>query len=392
MRPLVCVTALGMCLGLLVSVPPLVVGQLSSLQEKIEKEKQTLEQLKQEIQETRKQRDRSQKKQTAVLQSIERLDRQYYKERREKAVITRDLRQIDRELKKIGTQLTALQSQINERKAMIETRLRRLYMDGQAGWFQPLLTANSYAQFQRRLLYVFSLATREHQLFEEHQRDLADIERLHEQQTDARQALLGKKRRIDKKLHVMKGIRNNKRGVLASLKRETLSHEHALSTLEQAEHRKESLLETLEQRSRLAAGTLQHTLFKKGALVWPAEGDLVGAFGRQRHPTFDTYINRKGIEIATPEGSAIHAVSDGEVVYADWLKGYGLVVILDHGNNYFTFYAHASELSVREGDVVAKGAVLGETGAFGLTDKPVLYFELRKGTKPVNPVGWFAKR
>ena len=67
-------------------------------------------------------------------------------------------------------------------------------------------------------------------------------------------------------------------------------------------------------------------------------------------------------------------------------------MILDHGRNYFTLYAHASQLSVREGDAVAKGAVLGETGSFGLTDKTILYFELRKGTRAVNPVGWFAKR
>ena len=356
---------------------------------KIEQEKHTLEQLKQDIRKTRKQRDRSQKKRDAVLQSIERLDRQYHKERRDASTITRELQQIEQELEKIVTQGSALQSQMDDRKTMIETRLRRLYMDGQAGWFQPLVTSDSYAQFERRVLYLSALVTRERQVFEQEQRDLTEIERLHEQQANARQALLEKKKRIDKKLNVMKGIKTKKREVLASLQRETRSHEHALSTLQRAEHRKESLLRELEQRSHPSGRSAP---FKKGTLVWPAEGDLVGTFGRQRHPTFDTYIDRKGIEIATREGSAIHAVSDGEVVYADWLKGYGLVVILDHGRNYFTLYAHASQLSVREGDAVAKGAVLGETGSFGLTDKTILYFELRKGTRAVNPVGWFAKR
>ena len=388
MRHVVFVAVLGTWVGLLVCAPAWVWGQ-SSLREKIEKEKHTLEQLKQDIRKTRKQRDRSQKKRDAVLQSIERLDRQYHKERRDAATITRELQQIEQELEKIVTQGSALQSQMDDRKTMIETRLRRLYMDGQAGWFQPLVTSDSYAQFERRVLYLSALVTRERQVFEQEQRDLTEIERLHEQQANARQALLEKKKRIDKKLNVMKGIKTKKREVLASLQRETRSHEHALSTLQRAEHRKESLLRELEQRSHPSGRSAP---FKKGTLVWPAEGDLVGTFGRQRHPTFDTYIDRKGIEIATREGSAVHAVSDGEVVYADWLKGYGLVVILDHGRNYFTLYAHASQLSVREGDAVAKGAVLGETGSFGLTDKTILYFELRKGTRAVNPVGWFAKR
>lgn len=374
--------------GLLAGAPTWVWGQ-SSLQEKIEKEKDTLERLKRDIRTTRKQRDRSQKKQDAVLQSVERLDRQYHKERRDAATITRELRQIEQELEKIVTQRTALQSRMDDRKTMIATRLRRLYMDGRVGWFYPLLTADSYAQFERRLLYLSALVTRERQLFKQEHRDLAEFEQLREQRATARQALVGKKERIDEKLHVMKGIRTKKRKVLASLQRETRSHEHALSTLQRAEHRKESLLRELEERSHLPG---RPAPFKKGTLVWPADGDLVGTFGRQRHPTFDTYIDRKGIEIATREGSAIRAASGGTVVYADWLKGYGLVVILDHGNNYFTLYAHASHLSVEEGDAVDKGGVLGGTGAFGLTDQPILYFELRKGTRPMDPVGWFVKR
>lgn len=388
MRCVVFTAVLVTWVGFLAGAPAWVWGQ-SSLQEKIEKEKDTLERLKRDIRTTRKQRDRSQKKQDAVLQSVERLDRQYHKERRDAATITRELRQIERELEKIVTQRTALQSRMDDRKTMIATRLRRLYMDGRVGWFHPLLTADSYAQFERRLLYLSALVTRERQLFKQEHRDLAEFEHLREQRATARQALVGKKERIDEKLHVMKGIRTKKRKVLASLQRETRSHEHALSTLQRAEHRKESLLRELEERSHLPG---RPAPFKKGTLVWPAEGDLVGTFGRQRHPTFDTYIDRKGIEIATREGSAIRAASGGTVVYADWLKGYGLVVILDHGNNYFTLYAHASHLSVEEGDAVDKGGVLGGTGAFGLTDQPILYFELRKGTRPMDPVGWFVKR
>lgn len=388
MRGVVFTAVLVTWVGFLAGAPAWVWGQ-SSLQEKIEKEKDTLERLKRDIRTTRKQRDRSQKKQDAVLQSVERLDRQYHKERRDAATITRELRQIEQELEKIVTQRTALQSRMDDRKTMIATRLRRLYMDGRVGWFYPLLTADSYAQFERRLLYLSVLVTRERQLFKQEHRDLAEFEQLREQRATARQALVGKKERIDEKLHVMKGIRTKKRKVLASLQREMRSHEHALSTLQRAEHRKESLLRELEERSHLPG---RPAPFKKGTLVWPADGDLVGTFGRQRHPTFDTYIDRKGIEIATREGSAIRAASGGTVVYADWLKGYGLVVILDHGNNYFTLYAHASHLSVEEGDAVDKGGVLGGTGAFGLTDQPILYFELRKGTRPMDPVGWFVKR
>ena len=125
-------------------------------------------------------------------------------------------------------------------------------------------------------------------------------------------------------------------------------------------------------------------ILKKGALLWPADGRVVVFFGRQKHPTFNTYINKKGIEIETHEGSEIKAVFGGNVVFADWLKGYGLVVILDHYNGFFSFYAHASKLVVQRDDDVTSGDVIGRTGASGLTDRTILYFELRKGTRPLD--------
>ena len=390
-RLLVLTSCLVMAVGFIAVQP----SWGASLQEKIEKEKQTLQQLKQEIRKTRKQRDQARKKQSKVLQSIERLDRQLHKERREAVSMNRDIKQIDRELDKIDAQLTRLRSDMNDKQTVIGTRLKRLYMEGRAGWVSPLMAAASYAQFQRRLMYLSSLATWERDLFEEYRQQVAQSEQLHAKQAKIRESLVARKGRVDKKLSVIRDVKSQKRVVLASLKKTTKSHDQMLSTLNQAENRKETLLKELKQRSHISAGrTKKRTTdsFRRGALLWPADGDLVGVFGRQKHPTFDTYVRKKGIEIASREGSAIWAVSGGDVVYADWLRGYGLVVILDHGNNYFTFYAHASKLLVKEGETVAKGAVLGETGSSGLTNRNILYFELRKGTKPVNPLGWLAKR
>ena len=381
------------CVALFLIAPPWSSG--ASLQEKIEKEKQTLQRLKQEIRKTRKQRDQSRKEQAEVLQSIERLDRQLHKERREATSINREIKQIDRELDKIDVQLTGLRSDMRDKHVVIGTRLKRLYMEGRAGWVSPLVAATSYAQFQRRLLYLSSLATWERNLFEEYQRQVAQSERLHAKQAKIRESLVVRKSRVDKKLGVMRDVKSKKRAVLASIKKTTRSREQMLLMLNQRENRKETLLKAMEQRSQIAAGQIKKRttdVFRRGALLWPADGDLVGFFGRQKHPTFDTYVRKKGIEIASKEGSAIRAVSGGHVVYADWLRGYGLVVIMDHGNNYFTFYAHASKLLVKEGETVAKGAVLGETGSSGLTNRSILYFELRKGTKPVNPLRWLAKR
>jgi septal ring factor EnvC (AmiA/AmiB activator) len=126
--------------------------------------------------------------------------------------------------------------------------------------------------------------------------------------------------------------------------------------------------------------------------LWPADGQVVSRFGRQKHPTFNTYIQRKGIEIRAAEGSIIRAVLPGTVVYADWLKGYGLVIIADHANGIFSLYAHASKLLTEVGARIEAGQTIGETGDTGMTGENTLYFELREGAEPVDPLLWLSKR
>ena len=147
---------------------------------------------------------------------------------------------------------------------------------------------------------------------------------------------------------------------LAKLTQEKESYERALQELERSASRIDSLLRELEQRRRAAAAgrRLPCRRGQGGGLPWPAEGSVLTYFGRQKHPTFNTYVQRKGIEIRTVEGSAIHAVMAGTVVYADWLKGYGLVIILDHANGFFSLYAHASKILTSVGAVVASGQAI----------------------------------
>ena len=265
-------------------------------------------------------------------------------------------------------------------------------MEGRAGRLKPLLAANSYVDFQHRLAYLSTIANREHALLAGYRTDLLEVEHLKTRRAEARGALLRNKQKTERTMIVLKGIRAKKYLRLASLKRKVGDYK----AVEKArENRLEALLKEQEQRRKLAEARAPQRKGQRpevGSLLWPAEGEVVTLFGRQKHPTFETYVNKKGIEIRTGEGSKIRAVSSGNVVYADWLKGYGLVVILDHNNGFFSLYAHASQLLVKDSDRVQVGQVLGETGESGLTDKNILYFELRKGTEPVNPLDWLVKR
>ena len=116
----------------------------------------------------------------------------------------------------------------------MKTRLRRLYMEGHRGWFRPLLSADSYSQFQRRLTYLSTMASWEHELLSRYEADLAKFAELKKRQARVRHTLVRNKQRTGKNLKVMKGIKGKKQVMLTSLKRQTRSHEQALSTLQRA--------------------------------------------------------------------------------------------------------------------------------------------------------------
>jgi murein DD-endopeptidase MepM/ murein hydrolase activator NlpD len=118
----------------------------------------------------------------------------------------------------------------------------------------------------------------------------------------------------------------------------------------------------------------------------------VASFGEQVHPRFGTRTFRNGIDIEAGEGSEILAVYAGQVVYTGWFKGYGNLIILDHGNEYYTLYAHAAEIRVKEGDQVRQGQMIGTVGDTGSLAGSRLYFEVRSQGRPQDPAGWLEQR
>ena len=129
---------------------------------------------------------------------------------------------------------------------------------------------------------------------------------------------------------------------------------------------------------------------RRGRLPRPAEGRVRRSFGQRVELTYGTATAHNGVDIAAPAGAPVHAVAHGNVVWADWLRGYGQVVIVEHGGGYHTVMAHLAEASVRPGQKVAQGQRVGSVGDTGSLRGTVLYFEVRRRGVPQDPMGWFA--
>lgn len=127
---------------------------------------------------------------------------------------------------------------------------------------------------------------------------------------------------------------------------------------------------------------------KVGGLGWPLSGNLLARFGG-RMPDGRTSA---GVLIGAPTGSTVTAVADGSVVFSEWMTGYGLILIVDHGNGYMSLYAHNESLLRDAGERVKRGDAVAKVGTSGGQGTPALYFELRRNGQPVDPSSWLQRR
>jgi septal ring factor EnvC (AmiA/AmiB activator) len=153
---------------------------------------------------------------------------------------------------------------------------------------------------------------------------------------------------------------------------------------------RQKLQGTVAQLDGRAVGPMLPLAPFRGALPWPAQGVVIGRFGRQTSSRFGTAIARSGIEISIAEGQPVRAVHEGTVAYADQFTGYGNLVIVDHGDGAYSLYGYLSSLGVARGAHLDLQSELGTSGR-APNGNPALYFELRIDGKPVDPLQWLKR-
>lgn len=145
-------------------------------------------------------------------------------------------------------------------------------------------------------------------------------------------------------------------------------------------------------RRLVPAGALSESFAKnRGRLAWPTAGTLGQPFGDTVDKRFGTVVAHPGLDLVAKTGTPVQSVAPGIVAFAGWLRGFGQTVIIDHGGDYHTLFAHLADVRVGEGDAVAAGAVIGSVGDTGSLSGSMLYFELRKGGVPEDPLPWLRR-
>lgn len=349
-----------------------------------QQDEQELEQIEKQIQQTQAQLEEKQAQADQLEAQLRQAEVAISSATQALAKTDRSLRDNRAQQQSLIKQQAEVETKIQQQQSQLSAQIKSAYMAGNYDYAKMLLNQQDAAKFERVLSYYQYISRarrtsikgfREHiQTLESIKLDLAatisELNQLLVQQKEQQQELTAQQQQRE--------------STLAALSRSIRTD---ADRIEQLQASAEALKRAIEQ-ARLAAQrqptTLDGLTKVKGQLDMPADGRFRRLFGDRRQGQ----VRWTGVIIEGSEGSPIQAVYQGRVLYADWLKGFGLVTILDHGEGYMSVYGHSQALLTQPGDTVTAGQTIGLVGRSGGQPSPNLYFEIRHKGKALNPSAW----
>ncbi len=288
---------------------------------------------------------------------------------------------------KLQLQQTLLMDRRKLQAEKIAVHLRQAYKLSGQDFLKLLLLQQTPDTFDRMIRYhgYFSRARKE--ALQEYRTTLTSMNRTSAELERQRVELKQDEENLRRRLKKLQGQRLARRELIASLSQEIKNKGLVRDKLTQDRVRIEALLSKLVHRDSKLDGTAFTNA--KGQLDWPVEGQLTYRFG---DPRAGGRLSWEGIYFRAPSGSVVTAVGRGLIVFSDWLRGFGLLTIIDHGTNQMSLYGFCDSLAKQNGDWVESGEIVAYAGQSGGQDVDGLYFEIRINGQPTNPLAWLAKR
>jgi len=294
-------------------------------------------------------------------------------------------------LKKLNIKKENRQKILNKEKEILVSQIRSIYKIGKYNYFKILLSQENPSQITRAIAYYdydnYARSKRIKKLGRT-LKDIEEIESIVSEQT-TKLELLENKHKF--KLKKFNKYRDNRLNFIKDINKYIKQQGIELLLLKENEHKLEVLLNNLKtiQLDKFDS-TKKEVSFssKKGNLIWPINGKLLKKYGAEKKITG---IKWKGVLIEAKEDSQVSAISEGKIVFADWFRNFGLLIIIEHQNNFLSLYGHNKKLLKTTGDFVMTGENIATVGDSGGRESTALYFEIREGKKTLDPSKWCKK-
>ena len=345
--------------------------------------RQDYERITREIETKKEKHRRLRKKEQSLLGDLDRLAFALNRRKKELKSLEKEQSQTEKAIVQKEKEVQNLHDQMAVTREHMEDRLAGLYKMSRIGPWVFLLSAETYTDFLRMFRFFSAmidhdadlLATFEGQIHQEESLR-RELETHHRDLKQKEVALLRKRREIE-------ALKGQEKKILKKVRKEKAAFAKVIDDLEKQAERLQSMIQTLPSRpgeGGLQGGAGFEAL--KGRLPLPVAGKLETTKGERL----------RGISLKASPGSVVRGVFKGRVAYADWFKGYGNLMIVDHGDNFHTVMAHLSEMLKKRDDRVETGEPIAKVGDTGSLDGSVLYFEIRHRGVPLNPLPWFSQK
>ncbi len=352
-----------------------------------------LEGLREKIQKSRKRVTAHEADERAILETLEDVDRRLQTATRERNAAAKEIRSAKARQEEVEPRLEKAQRTLSKTQKALASRATALYRGGEVGPVRVLFSASSLPDLLSRASALRVLVRHDAELVSRFGEERDRLSSLREEAAaivEEREKANAVLSRVASELAVE---RRGKKKILGGVRENRTSERRLLLELEQAAQALEETIRTLGERASKSSSGVAGSGFaeRKGSLQPPVSASINARFGRVLDPEFQTETLRNGVDFAADAGARVGTVADGVTRFAGWFRGYGRIVIVDHGDGFHTVSGHLDEIHVEVDDPVKAGQSLGTVGETGSLGGPSLYFELRRGGDPIDPEPWLAE-
>ena len=327
-----------------------------------------------------------------IIHRLNQVDLMLNQSRKRIYALGREMTRIEKKITATTMASEGLKQKIKTNEQYVASRMVALYKLNWLGKFHILASAESLHESLQRKTAIERILTYDQKVIKALVDNQSSLKKVHSQLESHRDAKRQRAAEYQKQIERMANERAERTVLLARVRKEKSAQLLAIDSLTEAARNLDRKIDNLS--TQLTAPAPNESSGRepfqayKGLLKTPVKGNIISLFGKFKNTRFNTLNFRSGIEIQTERGEPIQAVYAGKILYADWFKGYGNIVIVDHGDSYYSLSAHLSQINKRVGDRVEAGEVIALSGDTGSLKGPCLYFELRYHGEPLDPSEW----
>ena len=376
--------------GSVLSGPAWAAPSPKELEQKLRKEEKRLDRVQGQISYHKKKVTEMAGREKGVIQEIEGLAQQVTVTEQRMTVLQLKRSKVQNRMGELVQEIRKTSGRIGEVKDLLKERLVTIYKYGGVAEFNLLLSAPGARDALATSYLLGKIADQDQRLIRELSDRKTRLDAAHLELREQKSLLENQNRQLQGQKRELQVATTRRNVLLTRVRREKSLHMESLDeALRMERELNNTITRLMEEKRRLAALKKDKpavVYYKGGRFQWPHRGRIMSPFGVRVHPVFRTRIMHTGIDIDGRHGEPVRAAESGEALFCGWLRGYGQVVILDHGGNLTTVYAHLSKIEVSEGERVKAGDLIGRIGATGVATGSHLHFEVRVNGKATNPM------